>query len=255
MSRTRTLGQLRADVCDRADITDGSTTGRHTTANLNRRINQAIQQFVRLVTDAGCTWYVKQTSGTTSTDATADANGWAPRDYISMPSDFYHLEGIDITTGGTTVPMLDYMQLERDLFKIAPAWLATGGAGMPIFYKLGGTNAAGSLVAKIIPSSNAAFAYTIWYLPAPADLVDDNNDKFDGIAGYEEWVVNRAVMDSMLRDNAQTPVYAACAAENAKLEARMKFEFASAAGPGRRIDSKALRSRMIQLSRGDWRIA
>lgn len=254
MSRTRTLAQLRADVCDRADITDGLTTGRHTTANLNRRINQAIQQFVRLVTECGCTWYIKQASGTTSSSSTADTTGWAPRDYIALPSDFYHLEGIDITTGGTTVPMLDFMMLERNLFKIAPAWLATGGAGMPIFYKVGGINQAGANVAKIIPSSDGVYPYVIWYLGIPTDLSNDS-DTFDFIAGYEEWVVNRAVMDSMLRDGAQTPVYSACAAENAKFEADMRYQFAAIAGPGRRIDAKALRARMIQLSRGDWRIA
>lgn len=255
MSRTRTLAQLRADVCDRADITDGGTTGRHTTANLNRRINQAIQQYRRLITDCGVDTYIVPYATTTNTSATADANGWAPRDYLALPNDFYHLQGIDIQTGGTTVPMLDFMQLERNLFKIAPAWLASGGAGMPIFYKLGGFNAAGSRLVKIIPSADNSYNAVVWYLPVPADLVADG-DTFDGLAGYEEWIVNRAAMDSLLRDGGQTvPVYAALAAENAKLEAEMVFTFATQAGAGRRVDSKALRNRMVQLSRGDWRIA
>jgi hypothetical protein len=253
MSRTRTLAQLRADVCDRGDITDGGTTGRHTTANLNRRINQAIQQYQRLVTDSGCTLFVKQVSGTTSTSSVADTAGWAPRDYIAMPSDFYHLEGIDITIGDTTVPMIDFMQLERNAFKMSPSWLASSGVGMPVFYKLGGLNQAGARVAKTIPSAGSVYQYTVWYLPEPADLVADG-DVFDGIAGYEEWVVNRAVMDSCLRDQASQPLYSALAAENARLESRMAYEFATAAGPGRRIDTKSLRDRLLQVSFGDWRI-
>jgi len=253
MSRISTLAQLRDAVCTRADVVDGGTTGRHTTAALNRYINQAIQQFRRLVTDSGCTIYIASVQATTSTSSTPDANNWAPRDYLAMPSNFYHLEGIDIVTGGTTVPMLDFMMLERDLFKLAPAWLATGGAGMPIFYKLGGFNAAGDQVAKIIPSADSAYTCTIWYLPIATDLVGDS-DPFNGLAGYEEWVVNRAAMDALLRDGAAGNSYTALAGENARLEHKMAFEFANAAGPGRRIDSKALRSRMIQLSRGDWRI-
>lgn len=252
MSRTRNLGQLRADVCDRADIVDGATTGRHTTANLNRRINQAIQQFNRLVTDNGCTYYIKQTSGTTNTSSTPDTAGWAPRDYIAMPSDFYHLEGIDITVGSLTAPMMDYGMLERNMFRMIPSWLSTGGIGTPVFYKLGGTNQAGNIVAKIIPGADAAYPYVIWYLPIPADLVADG-DTFDGVAGYEEWVVYRAVMDSLIKDANSQP-YQIAAAEALKLEQRMAFEFANAAGPGRRVDARAMRERLARLSRGDWRM-
>lgn len=253
MSRTRTLLQLRQDVCDRADITDGGTTGRHTTANLNRRINQAIQQYRRLVTDCGCTLFVKQTAGTTSTSSVVDTENWAPRDYIAMPADFYHLEGIDITLGETTVPMIDFMQLERNAFKMSPSWLASGGVGMPVFYKLGGVNQAGSRVAKIIPSAGSAYAYVLWYLPIPTDLAADG-DTFDGIAGYEEWVVYRAVADSLFRDGTAQAAYQSCMMEMARLENKMAYEFANSAGPGRRVDTKSLRDRLLQVSFGDWRI-
>src|ERR1700753_1863525 len=149
MARNISLGSLRAAVVARADIVDGGTTGRHTTAQLNGYINDAIQEFRRLVTECGVSWFIKSLAVNTSTSSTPDAANWAPRDYLAMPSDFYHLSGIDITTGGTTAPMLDFIQLERDLFRLAPAWLSVGGSGMPILYKLGGYNAAGSLVAQI----------------------------------------------------------------------------------------------------------
>jgi hypothetical protein len=252
MARTRTLAQLRADVCDRCSIVDGGTTGRHTTANLNRRINEAIQRFTRLVTESGNTIYVKQSPGTTSTSSTPDTTNWAPRDYIALPSDFYHLEGIDITVGSTTAPMMDYDQIERNMFRIAPSWLANGGIGTPVFYKLGGVNQAGSRLVRIIPGSDVVYSYVIWYLAVPPDLAADS-DTFDGIAGYEEWIVNRAGMDSMLRDSTSEPLYQALALENAALEQKMTFEFASAQGAGRRVDTRALRERMIRMSRGDWR--
>lgn len=252
MARTISLSTLRSRVISRADIVDGGTDGRHPTAELNASINQAIQQFRRLVTDCGNTIYVKPVAASTATSATPDAAGWAPRDYLALPNDFYHLEGIDIVSGGTTVPMIDYMQSERNMFKIAPAWLGNQGVGMPVFYKLGGANAAGAALVKVIPSADSVYACTIWYLSIPADLVADG-DLFDGIAGYEEWVVNRAAMDVMLRDQASQPLYNALAAENGRLEAKMCNEFASATGAGRRVDTRAMREYIALLSRGYWR--
>lgn len=253
MARTRTLTQLLADVCERADVTDGGTTGRHTTAFITRHINQAIQQFQRLVTDNGNPTYLKQVAAVTSTSSTVDASNWAPRDYLALPTDFYHLEGIDITNGGMTLTMVDYMTLERNMYKFAPAWLGTDGTGMPVYYKLGGHNAAGSAIVKIIPSADAVYNCVIWYLPIPTDLAA-GGDTFDGIAGYEEWVVNRAAMDLLLRDGANQPTYQAIAAENARLESNMVFEFANSAGPGRRLDARALRASIRELARGYWRV-
>lgn len=253
MSRTRQLSDLRADVCLRADIVDGATGGRHPSTEINRYINQAIQRFRRLVTDCGNPYYRALSLATTSTDSTPDANNWAPRDYLALPTDFYHLIGIDITTNGTTVNMMPYAELERNMFKFAPAWLASGGVGMPVFFSLGGQNAAGARIVKIIPSASNAYPVQMWYLPIATDLVNDT-DLFDGVAGYEDWVVNRAAMDALLRDN-NPGRYQLLAAENAALQQKMTLEFANTDGPGRRLDSKAIRQRLMWLSRGDWRVA
>lgn len=241
MARSRALADLRDDVCLAADVKDGGATGRHTTTAINRRINQAIQYFTRLVTEAGSDWYIAQVSGTTGTSATADSAGWAPRDYIPMPDDFYHLKGIDISNGSTTVSMRDFMELERNRSRDAPWWLniSNPGVGVPRYYKLGGLNQNSKRVAKVIPSSDGSYAYTVWYLPVPPDLVNDT-DEFDFIAGYEDWVVNRAALDLLKRDGATQPTYATLAAENDKIEQEMRFNFACAQGAGRRVDSLLL---------------
>lgn len=250
MARTRSLAQIRADVCYMADISDGGTTGRHTTANLNRRINEAVQQFTRLVTDAGSPTYLKQSVVNTSTSATVDANNWAPRDYLALPSDFYHLVGVDLTIGGSTISLQDFMTLDRNMFRDAPSWLTNNGVGRPDSYQLGGSNAAGSRILRIIPSADAVYSCVIWYLPAPADLVADG-DTFDGIAGFEDWVVNRVVMDAMGRDSNATP-YQVAQTENAKLESDMAFQFAKAAGPGRKVDARLMRQRNSRFGRDGW---
>ena len=112
----------------------------------------------------------------------------------------------------------------------------------------GGTNQAGSRVAKIIPSADAVYACVIWYLPTPADLVS-GSDTFDGIAGFEEWVVNRAAMDCLTRDRAR---YAELDGDNEQLRRNMVFEFAAAQGPGRRQDTETLRKRFATYVSGDW---
>lgn len=251
MARTRTLAQLRADVCDRADIADGGAGGRHPSATLNRRINQAIQQFTRLVTDGGVDTYIKSTPVSTSVSSTPDAANWAPRDYLALPSDFYHLAGIDITYGTSTIAMQDFMSAERNMFREQPFWLSGSGIGMPVLYRLGGSNAAGARIVKVIPSADAVYTCAIWYLPVFQDLVSDS-DTFDGIAGYEEWVVNRAAMDSLVHDNTNQ-VYVALINEQRELEAQMTYQFAAQAGPGRRMDTRARRNMLTRYSRGDWR--
>lgn len=249
MARTRSLAQLRGDVADRADITV-STAGRHTTVNMNRRINEAIQRYVRMVSKASGTFYVKQSVVSTSASATVDAANWAPRDYLALPSDFYELLGIDLTFNGTTYSLDQFGFDERNQFREYPAWMQTNGVGIPVMYELSGSNAAGTRIVKVIPSSDGVYSCVIWYLPVVADLTADA-DTFDFIAGYDEWVVNRAVMDSLLRDGT-SPAYAAAQAENAQLEAAMNWEFATQSGAKRRIDTLARRATSARFSRGLW---
>lgn len=251
MARTRTLAQLRADVCYRGDFVDGGSGGRHSSANLNRLINQAIQEFRRQVTEAGCDVYIAQSATTCGTSATPDASNWAPRDYLALPSDFYHLKGVDISLNGTTVAMMDFAQIERNIFKQIPSWLSNSGVGMPVMYKLGGFNAAGARVVKVIPSADSAYPCVIWYLPVPPDLAQDS-DTFDGIAGYEDWIVNRAAAYALARDQASQPMYQALMLENAKLEQKMALEFATSNGVLHRVDTKALRNYLEQVSRGNF---
>jgi hypothetical protein len=239
-------------VCNRADIVDGGTdvTQRHPSSEINRYINQAIQAYVRLVSDCGCMLYIRQKTAATSTSATVDSENWAPRDYLAMPDDMFHLKGIDISSGGATVAMQPFELADRNDFR-AQFIFANGGIGMPVYYQLGGGNNAGSRVAKIIPSADAVYQCVIWYIPILADLADDT-DTFDGIAGYEEWVVNRAALDCLARDVA-LPIYSVIKNDNAEIEARMRFDFACTGGPQFRSDTRGRRRMLSRYPRGFWR--
>lgn len=246
MSRTRTLIQLRGDVCDRADVVEGS---RHTTAALNRRINQSIQRYQRLLADLGCPRALKYSPYTMSTSTTVGADNIAPNSYILLPSDYYHLVGIDVTFGSTTLALLPSEEFERNQFRDSPSWLAFSGLGMPVYYREGLALAAGAAV-RVFPSADQAYQMTVIYVPKATELVADG-DTFDGIAGYEEWIVNRAALDCLAHDRQQDqPSYAGIMAENDQLQREMALQWASSA---RRVNTQAMRDRLSRYTRGDYR--
>lgn len=251
MSRTRTLAQLRSDVCIRADIVDGGSTGRHPSAELNRFINQAIQRYITLVSSVGGqNWYSKRTGLLSmGTSQTKDAAGWAPNMYVPLPSDFFELIGIDFTYGSSTWTLTQFSVAERNRFRSGPWWITSPSLGRPREYRIMGANAAGTQVAEVIPwSDGGAYQYEIRYIPEVADLSSDS-DTFDGRAGFEEWIVNRAAMDALKKDASGATLYGIIAGENEQLEREMKQKFATMAEAGHRMDTESLRSWWF----GDWR--
>jgi hypothetical protein len=257
MPRLRTLAQLRSDVADRADLVDGGSGGRFPSAKLNRYINQAIQRYQQIVTGAGGQdWYEKRTGASAiSASQTKDAAGWAPNQYVPLPEDFFSLIGINITIGNTTLPLQQFEQAERTMFKDFPSWLTANGNGQPVFFRINGSNASGAHIAELIPwSDGGGYTYEILYIPVVPDLVADS-DTFNGIAGYEEYVIYRAACDALLNaGNTNTPLYQSVKAELTEMEREMKFKFATMAGAGRRLDTEAMRARMMRYTRGDWRV-
>jgi len=120
VARTRSLLQLRSDVCIRADIVDGGATGRHPSAELNRFINQAIQKYITLVSGSGGQNYYSKRTGVLNmgTSTTVDAAGWAPYQYIPLPSDFFELIGIDLIYGSNVQTLVQFSNAERKTVEI-----------------------------------------------------------------------------------------------------------------------------------------
>lgn len=243
MARTRTLALLRDDVADRGDIVIDST-GRWSSTRVNRYINQAIQRFVAMVTSAGHEHYLRRATLTTSASTSEDANGWQPCEYVAAPSDLVKIHAMQISFSGRAELMAEVETAEGLAVQDAALWLSTDQPGIPRFYRLGGLAKPGGVntdAIRIFPKANGVYSIECWYLPALTDLAADG-DTFDGIFGAEEWVVNRAAMDVLIRGGLTTgPVYGALAAENAKLEQEIRFQMATKGGPGRRQNTGALR--------------
>lgn len=184
MARTRTLTNLLADIRYQADIE--GLTQRHPDANLTRLINQSIQAFRLKISSAGHPYYLTEASGTTVADT----------DDYALPADFVALYGVDLVVGSQRISLEPYSLVERNDYSdpIVP------GDGVPVMYRLQGANI------RLLPEPDAAYAYTLLYLPCGTDL-SAAGDTFDGIAGWEDWIVLDVARKVLTRDDddEQTP--------------------------------------------------
>lgn len=195
MARTRTLAELRADVRWQFDFE--SMTGRVTDAKLNRAINQSIQELRELVSDAGNPYFLA-----TPQTGSLTVGPTAPHTFgtISLPATFVRAYGLDIFNTA------EWVSLKPANFEERTMW----GDGVTnqtpeAFFLFNGTQLG------IVPAPDQGYQYKLYYLPTHTDLVADG-DTFDGIAGWEDWVVFNTGNRLLLRDN-QGEQYAAFSAE------------------------------------------
>lgn len=207
MARTRTLAELRNDVRWQFDFE--SMTARVTDARLTRAINQSIQEFRELISDAGNPYFlVTSTNGATLTAGATSPYPFGALTVSSFSPAILRPYGFDIKVGNQWTELAPVNFGQRNDFQ--NDWLNGSTTGQPrVFFQF---NAAQIAYA---PASDAAYEYKIYYLPTLTDLSADG-DTFDGIAGWEEWVVFNAGSKLLLRDN-QGEQFAAFAAERQRL--------------------------------------
>lgn len=106
------------------------------------------------------------------------------QDGYSLPTDFYKLRGLDKSIDGASSESSWYSIdsfnfAERNRYNYTNAIV---NAFPLVKYRVFGGQV------KIIPPQNAAGLYRMWYIPRAPDLVADG-DEFDGINGWEDYVV------------------------------------------------------------------
>lgn len=233
-ARTRTLAQLRADVQYYADVVSGSA--RHPDSNINRLINESWQELRMLVSDNGHQAYMKATSG----NLTAGATSPFAFGTLSIPDDLVSLYAVDVTIAANDVRSLDVVP-----FSERNEWRSSFGTntGIPIachIYNIGTesttTVTAGKLA--ILPAPDAAYAYTLWYLPSWVDISTDAH-VFDGVAGWEKWVIQDCVCKIAERDNDMAQTYAIAQVERQRAEEKILRDAArlQRVGPHTRVDA------------------
>lgn len=188
MARNATLSVIRTDVATQADITGAiGSTARYTTTQLNRWINQEIQNFREALSNEGAQHYLTHTTGTLSTGATSP-HAFQVLDLSGVSPSIVRVYGLDIKVNNVTKTLRHLPFNARDQF----------GGPSNTNEPQGWANFTTNTIA-IFPPPSQAYTYVCYYLPVLADLSDDA-DTFNGVAGWEEFIVWAVVVRTIVRD-------------------------------------------------------
>lgn len=235
MSRAVSLTQLQDEIRYRADIQ--TMLARHPNADLTRAINQSIQRLREKVSQKS-RMFLASTLGSCTVGPLAGYSFGT----IPWPATAVRIYGIDVTYQANDIRTLEYIQWnERNDFRDA---YGTNN-GIPVAfttYNIGtestNTIAAGNIA--IFPAASSTYAYAIWFLPVFVDLVT-GTDVWNGVDGWEEWVVWDVVKKVTARDNDMANCYAIASAEQDKvwLDVEKAAGSIQRAMPARRNDMAA----------------
>ncbi|TAK10620.1 MAG: hypothetical protein EPO32_14920 [Anaerolineae bacterium] len=185
MARSVTLAVLRSDVSQQADIV--GATLRHTPASLNRLINQAIQRFRERISAEGSAHFLTSSTGTFSVGATSPYS-FQTLDLSAVSPSLVRTFGIDVTLNSQSNSLLHVP------FSARCDYGGPSTTGVPVAWAHYQTNKV-----AILPAPDSAYTYVVWYLPVLADLSADG-DTYDGVAGWEDYIVWDVVKRAFVRD-------------------------------------------------------
>lgn len=140
-------------------------------ANLNEYINRGIAKlYGKLVSARGSDYYEKSATFTTvSGQQSYPMSAWTP-----ATTDFWQLLQVEITDGSFKRVLQPFMRKEHAKFSEY--------------------------------SVPAGFVITIYYVPFASRLTLDA-DAFDGINGWEEWVIRDAVIEALNKEESDVSVH------------------------------------------------
>lgn len=174
MPRTRTLAQLREEARQYADMEASSFVS---DAEANRYVNQGLAELWHVLVQANPTRYAARVEVTT---VAGTYEYTVPDDFAaaimverlrgSGSEDAYRLEPYELTEGHVTD---------------GHAWV-DGSRGLRWTVVYQGTDGTGTRL-RFNCDPQGGFV-RLWYVAAP-EVLDNDADEWDGVAGWEEWAV------------------------------------------------------------------
>ena len=169
-----TLAQIKTQSRERSDM---SNTNFISDSELNSYVNASIRELYDLLVATYSDYYVADAYQVT---VASDAEN------IPVPEDFYKLRGLDRSIDGSGSES-SWWSVDNFNFAERNKYNATftyySGRVFPLVkYRIFGANL------RLIPAAQAPGVYRIWYVPKATTLTNDS-DSFDGINGWEEYVV------------------------------------------------------------------
>jgi hypothetical protein len=185
MARNASLGTIRNDVRAQSDGIGNKL--RHTDQALDRLINQGIQRFREKISIEGAAHYLVSTTVALAAGATSPYS-FASLSLANVSPGVVRVTGVDITVNG------DVFSLLHVPFNARNDYGGPQAKSQPQAWAQYGTR-----TLAILPAPDAAYSIVVWYLPILTDLVNDN-DTFDGVAGWEDFIVWDVVRRLTVRD-------------------------------------------------------
>lgn len=181
MINTSSLSDITLRAQQRADMVNGTFIS---TSEWTSMVNaSASALWDRLVEAYGSDFEVASAYSIT-TDGTNDS--------YTLPTDFYRLLGVDLQLNGSqyvTIWKFNFADRNRyTLPNIQTMWGRTN-----VRYRLRG----GSIWFIPMPAANTVLR--LWYAPRFTPLVN-GADTFDGINGWEEWIINDVAMKAKVKE-------------------------------------------------------
>ena len=185
--RTKTLANLRLQSRQRADKVN---SGFILDSELTQYINNSCAELYDLLVGAyGNSYYAKTYPfAVNSTDTVYD-----------LPSDFYKLEGIDLYINPSRfITLKPFMFNERGRYQDGSNWAAIVAIQGPRYHLQANQ-------IRFNPSPPGAYNLNMYYVPACPELVSDS-DTFDGINGWEEFVIIDAAIKMLQKEESDVSV-------------------------------------------------
>jgi hypothetical protein len=192
-----TLQQLRDQARARADM---QNSGFISDSELDFYINSEIQELYDLLVTKFEDYYL-QTSNFSIAQGSNSFN---------LPEDFYKMRGVDIT-----IATGQYINARP--FNFEDRNITTNPMAVPFNNNLYNYRyqIRGNTVYFLSQPDNQAIAGRLWYVPT-FEKLEDGDDTFDGINGYEEYVILGATIRMLMKEESDARVHIAMKQEMKK---------------------------------------
>jgi hypothetical protein len=178
-----TLATLRARAQVRADMENSTFV---TTANWNIWINAAADELYDLLVRKFNDRFTKSQAFVTV----------AGTETYALPTDFYDLRGLELQVDGInwkTLRPFDFAN--RNAYRNAPNSPLPWHTDVRYWLK--------AAVFHILPVPTTVINGTVWYIPTRTQMASDS-DTFDGVSGWEEYVVVDTAIRALAKEESDT---------------------------------------------------
>jgi hypothetical protein len=184
------------DVRKAADVE--YATGRFPDSEILEYLNQSIVRFYTMLDRMDSTYYQTSTSFTTTSGVGK----------YSLPSNFWSLKGVSVQlSADQSVRCRKYTPEEGSALDNQTTW---HNYSYPIFYRIEGD------FIRFRPLPAGEYTVTLDYTPLPQRLTLTPVSEFDGVAGFERWVILDAAAKCKIKDSLDPSLLMA---EKAEVEA------------------------------------